>query len=189
MLEMRVSLRYARALFDVANKENIEEQIVKDFFTVMAIKKSSKELRNLMNSPVVPHWKKTKIYEEIFTGQISEAMLRFVQLLAEKHREKLFDSIHFQFTKLYNEKHNLLPVTISTAREIDNKLGDIILDRLANFTGKKLLAEFETDKSLIGGIKIQIDDWVYDATLRTRLKLLKKQLVSSSDIEIDKQTN
>lgn len=189
MLETRISLRYARAIFDVANKENIEEQMVKDFNTVVAIKKSSRELRSIMNSPVVPQWKKSKIYEEIFTGQVSEAMLRFLQLLAEKHREKLFDSIHYHFTKLYNDKHNLLPVTISSAREIDNKLSDIILDRLTKFTGKKLLAKFETDKSLIGGIKIQIDDWVYDASLSTRLKLLKQQLVSSSNLEIDIQTN
>lgn len=189
MIEKRISLRYARAIFDVAEKENIEEQVVKDFDTVNKFKEESRDLFNLMNSPVVPYWKKVKIYEEIFKDALSEAMLRFIQLLAEKHREKLFDSIHFQFMKIYNQKHNILPVTVTTARDIETSLKDKVISQLSNYTGKKVLAEFEKKPDIKGGIKIQIEDWVYDASLSTRLKLLHEQLIGSSELEIDIQNN
>ena len=36
------------------------------------------------------------------------------------------------------------------------------------------------EPELLGGLVVQVDDWVYDASVRTRLDILRKQLVERS---------
>lgn len=189
MFEKRISLRYARALFDVAESEKIEETLLKDFETLSEYLSISKDLFRMMNSPIVQHHKKTKIYEEIFTGKLSEVMLRFIQLLSVNHREFLLNSIIYQFKKIYNQKHGLLPIEVTSARDLDDTIQKELIERVAKFTGKKILPEFKLDTTMLGGVVVRIDDWVFDASMKTQLETLRNKLISGTNLEIDLKNN
>ena len=49
-----------------------------------------------------------------------------------------------------------------------------------NFDKEKLKLTQKVDPSLIGGIKIALDDKVYDASLKTKLNDLKKHLLGGT---------
>ena len=55
--------------------------------------------------------------------------------------------------------------------------GDIVR-RLEQATSKKIRATFAVDARLIGGAKVQIGDRLIDASLRTQLDHLARQLAS-----------
>lgn len=176
MTEQKVSYRYAKAIIDAATKENQLEVIRKDFLSLIDIINQSKDLKNLIMSPIVQVYKKKKVFEEILKGHTSPLFLNFLLLVTEKRRENLIFVIHEEFTKIYNHMNNILPVTITTANALESKLTDTITSKLTEWTGKSIIPDYKIDKSIKGGIKVRIEDWVFDASLKTKLQSLYREL-------------
>ncbi len=179
MTEQKVSYRYAKAIIDSAVEMNQLESIKKDFSYFVNMLSGSKELKNLIKSPIVQVYKKKRIFEDLLKENTSPLFLNFVLLVAEKRRENLLFVINEEFIKIYNEMNGILPVTITTANSIDANLSDKITKKLHEWTGKSIIPEFKIDKSIKAGIKIRIDDWVFDASLKTRLQSLYHELADA----------
>ncbi|HPU24473.1 MAG TPA: F0F1 ATP synthase subunit delta, partial [Candidatus Kapabacteria bacterium] len=80
----RISIRYARALLDTAKPLNILDNAFNDLIKVETIISISQDLRNLIKSPIIKAHHKSKIFKEIFSNKVSEIVLNFLVLLAEK---------------------------------------------------------------------------------------------------------
>lgn len=180
MTEQRVSSRYALALMNTAKQENLVEKVFEDFQLVKSYIDASRELKYLLKSPVVGHFKKKSALKDIFEGKIHILTLNFLLLLADKRREEFTLDIIFQFEKQYNEVNGLLPVDITSAIELDEVMKSRINVKLNSITGKKVLSNYIIDKSIKGGVQVRIENWVYDASLANQLKALHKSLAEGS---------
>lgn len=176
MTEQKVSSRYARALLDIADKEAITDKVIVDLDLVSEMIRSSKELNNLVQSPIVADWQKKKIFQELLSGKTQEVTLKFIELLIDKGREVLIENIIDRFLKLYDEKNNRVKIDVTSATELTDTLKSKIVAKLTEATSKTIIPTYFTDPSVKGGISIRVNDWVYDATLLTQLKLLKEDL-------------
>lgn len=177
MTEERVSSRYASALFDAAEKENIIEIVMNDVLLIRDYLKTSRELFLLIKSPVVYHWQKKNIFKELFESKIQAMTLNFLLLVADKKREFLLWDILAAFEKLYNYKTGKINAEITTAVELNDLLKTSVVSKLTEKTNKHVLSSFDVDPSLKGGVKIRIEDTVYDSSLANQLRLLKKSLI------------
>lgn len=182
MTEKRVSTRYARALYYIANQLDKTTELFDDLQRVSDMIKSSVDLKYLLKSPVVQFWKKKKIFEEIFTPLVSELALKFFLLLADKHRENLIPDINVQYIEIYNRIHGRIPVNITSAVDIDDSTKKSIISKLTEYTKQEVLPNYLIDKNIKGGIKIKIDDWVFDASIKNQLAQLHKKLASGESI-------
>lgn len=179
MKQERASLRYARALLENAIETSQAETVLEDLNRIEHSLNSIRELHNLVHSPIIPEYKKKEIFKEVYKDMISELTLRFLLLLADKNREELILSIKSEFFKLYNKEYNRQPVTVYSAHELSDDLMKLLIGKLENMTQKKILPTFKIDKTLKGGIKIKIDDVIYDASLENQLQQLKDKLIAN----------
>lgn len=176
MTEQKVSSRYANAILDIAEQESLTNEVIRDFELLQSMLDSSKELVTFTVSPVIADWQKKKIYEELISSKVHKLTMNFILLLINKGRIDLLPSIIIQFGNLYNLHNNRVKAIIKSASELTETVKSKIMLKLTEITGKVILPEYKTDKSIKGGLSIQINDWVYDATLKTQLELLRKQL-------------
>lgn len=176
MTEQIVSTRYANAILDIAERESLTKDIISDFEVLRKMLLSSKELLNLIKSPIIAELHKKKVFQELLSNRVNKLTMNFVLLLINKGRIELLPSILIQFINLYNLHNNRVKAKITSASELTEPLKSKMMLKLTEMTGKIILPEYKTDKSIKGGISIQIDDWVYDATIKTQLELLRKQL-------------
>ena len=81
---------------------------------------------------------------------------------------------------LYAEERKLLPVTITSAVELDEgtvkKIGDEIQDQ----TGKRIELTTSVDPDVIGGLAMQVGNVIMDATIRARLERLRKEVAKAA---------
>lgn len=182
MTEQRVSTRYARSILETANQENITGRVLEDFYTVLEMIKASRELQNLIDSPIVQYWKKKKVFTELFSPVVSELTMKFINLLTEKRREKLISHIIIQYEKLYNKLNGRLPIEIFSAIELSDEIKNKITEKMKEKTGKTVLTSFIIDPSLKGGMLIKVDDWVFDASVKNQLEKLFEKLASGQAI-------
>jgi F-type H+-transporting ATPase subunit delta len=176
MTEQKVSARYARALFDLALENKLQEVIFTDLKYVSSTILSSSDLASVLRSPVITSHKKIKILEEIFASNVDKLTMNFITLLANKTRENLITSIYYQFEIIYNEFKNNIPVTFVTAVELDQTMKSSLIEKITKMTGKNVLDTFVVDPKIKGGLLVKIQDWVFDATIENQLKDLYNKL-------------
>ncbi len=173
MHEKKVSSRYAKAIYGLAKESNLQDTVLSDFTLILKTIADSKELSNLVESPIISSLKKYDVFKEVFEDSISDITYRFIKLLTEKSRENLLDDIAIEFEIIYNEANNRLPVIIYSAVELDEDAKSQILSKLTEWTKKIILSEYKVDPSLKGGLKIKISDWVFDASVQNQLDKLR----------------
>lgn len=176
MTEQKVSHRYALALLETAKLEGLVENIYKDLKFIRHTIEQSKDLKNLTFSPVIPYWRKKKIYEAIFSDKLNPLTFKFIDLLTDKRREKLLPDICYQYEVLYDTLNNILPVEIESAIELSEEIKNKITKKIEKNTNKKVIPDFKINKFIKGGLLVKIQDWVYDASLKNQLEILFKKL-------------
>ncbi|MBQ6268579.1 MAG: ATP synthase F1 subunit delta [Bacteroidetes bacterium] len=177
MYNSKVAMRYAEALFCVSKEQNNLEVVLDELLSISKLSKESQELRSLIISPIISDSKKEQLFEAIFKNKISDLTFDFLILLIRKNRINIINDIYISFNKLYYKEKGLLAVTVTTAIPLQEELKNEIINKLELTTNKKIIPTYIVDKTLFGGIVINIDDWVYDASIKRQLEIIHTHLI------------
>ena len=80
------------------------------------------------------------------------------------------------FVSLLDEREGVRQIMVYTAVPLAEKEQEGLRAALAAKLGAEIRLKSTVDESLIGGVKVRIDDTVYDASLRCQLNALKHSL-------------
>lgn len=174
MKDTLLTRRYAKAFLNFAIQNNMAEKGLSDLETVCETINESHELRGLLSRPFISAQKKSEIIARIFKDNVSAKTLDFIIIMIEKNRTEIIGEIYEQYRDLYNEYMNIEIVTITTAAEIDEATRQKFLYFVKDVIKGKIQIVNNIDKSIIGGFIICRGDYVYDASIRTKLKKLSK---------------
>ena len=109
-----------------------------------------------------------------------ERFLNFLELLAERHRMPAIFRIRRAYDALWREENKLLPVTVTSAVELDEGLVEGLGKRIEEQTGKKVELTSKVDPDVLGGLVLQVGNMVLDASIRNRLEQLRKQVAKAA---------
>ncbi len=171
-----ISTRYANALMDISEENKSFERVVQDMNLISNTLENSKELRNVLISPIIAPEKKTNILLEVFGTLIGDDVRNFLKFLVDKGRENVLYEIAKRFLNLSDEKIGRVKVDITSAVDLDESQKSKIKNKLEEMINKKVIPNYKIDNSIIGGFKARFNDTVIDATVQHQLELLKKKL-------------
>jgi F-type H+-transporting ATPase subunit delta len=178
-VDSKVSFRYASSLLELAIEKKILDAVSKDMEFLKSAIQGNAQLRNLFSSPVVKPHAKIAIMEEIFSKGHPETT-KFLNFVIDKQREDFLLGIASKFLELRDEYNGFVNVLIKTVYEFDEEQKKRLKQKLENLLKKKVGFNFQIDKSLVGGFIAQVNDTVYDASLKHQLELLRVQLLENS---------
>ncbi len=84
------------------------------------------------------------------------------------------------YDALWREANKLLPVTVTSAIELDEGLVEGLGRRIEEQTGKKVELTSRVDPDVLGGLVLQVGNMVLDASIRNRLEQLRKQVARAA---------
>ncbi len=177
MSEIKISKRYARALFEFATEQKKVEEVKNDMEYVYQLCEVSTDFVKLLKSPVIKVSKKVEIIKAVFDGKLSELSSQYLEIIAKSRRETFIPAIAKQYIASYNESIGLKIVDLETAYDMDDKLKQQIIKALSEQTGKQIQLNEKINEDLIGGFIINMDNRQYDASIRARLTKLKAEFV------------
>lgn len=172
---IKVSGRYATALFQLAVEYNILEKVKEDMELVAEVVESSRDLLLAFRSPLIIVPKKVKLLEAIFQGRVSDLTLKFLTLITKKGRIVFLDSISDSFMEMYKIHHNIKTVYVETAIGIDVATKEKIREIMKKNTPYSIELFPIINPNLIGGFRLKYGDTLYDASLKHKLVMLKKE--------------
>lgn len=107
-------------------------------------------------------------------NHLPEAIKQFVLILQKNNKLKKIDCIMEEFVSYSKKQVGIKNIEIESARKLEQPT----LNKIKKIFGKKSEITEIINDSLLGGIKIKVDDLVYDASLKLQLKSLRQQLIS-----------
>ena len=170
---------YARSLFEVAKEHNTLDDIKEQLDQFADEMDTNRELQVFFFSPYFSSAeKKDGISKVVENGD--EHVIRFLELLAERHRMPALFRIRKELARLWAEENQLLPVTITSAVELDEDTVKNVAKRIEDQTGRKIELTTDVDPDLIGGLQMRVGNMVYDATIKNRLEKLRREVARAA---------
>ena len=179
----RLAARYAKAILDLAIEKGQLETVYKDMVFLRAIYRSSRDLVNLLNSPIIKADKKRHILEAITAGRISPLTTAFNALMMSKEREAYLPETAAAFEEQYKAYKGIQTVKLATAVPLSEGLKQAILNKVK--TDRRLPEidlETEVREELIGGFVLEIGDELIDASIAYDLRKIKRQFENNDFI-------
>jgi F-type H+-transporting ATPase subunit delta len=170
---------YARSLFEVASEQKKLDEIKDQLGEFADALTSTHDLQVFFFSPYFSTTEKEEGLDKAISGA-DEALVNFLKLLIENHRMPVIFRVRRAFDTLWDEENRLLPVSVTSAVELDKKTVGEIGDRIAEQTGRKVELSAHVDSDLLGGIVVRVGNQVLDASVRNRLEQLRKQVARAA---------
>jgi len=181
MTRKTAAARYARALFDVAQKEHADldriEQELAQFTELMG---AHVTLGKVLLNPAVPAPRKSAAVTELTSrAGVSTITGKLLVLLADRDRLVLLPDLQAAYRDRVLAYRNIVRAEVTTAAELPPERAVHIQQSLAGLTGRTVTVETRVDPGIIGGVVARIGSMVYDASVTRQLERMKERLVES----------
>jgi len=170
---------YARALFEAARDDEVLDRVHDELTQFADALDDDRNLQVFLFSPYFSSEEKKDGVRRI-VSDADERLLNFLELLAERHRVPALFRIRRIFDSLWAEENKLLPVTVTSATELDAGLVEEIGKRIEEQTGRQVELSSDIDPDVLGGLRVRVGNMVLDATVRNRLEQLRKQVAKAA---------
>jgi F-type H+-transporting ATPase subunit delta len=177
-----VASRYARALADVIAEAKLDPAgAVTQLRSLLAAYEESAPLREVWQSPAITHEQKQKVLDALAQrlGVTDAPVRNFILVLIGHDRIALLAEIVAQVELELNRRGGRIEAEIVSARELGAEQRTTLVAEIGRLTGKTVLANYVTDQSLIGGVKVRVGSTIYDGSVRGQLERMRQQLVES----------
>ncbi len=169
---------YADSLIQVGKDGIISyDTILKDLNIVKEIIAESDELVKVMDNPAISINAKNEIIDSVFSNQISDKIINFLKILIDKNRFNELEQIILSYSNEVDNINNIKRVKVFSAVEITPDRKQRLIEKLQNKLQKNIAVDWLTDKDIIGGLVIKIDDDVIDNSLKNKLESLSKNII------------
>ena len=170
-----VSRRYAKALFDISKEKSLEQKMFQEVNGILEIIDRENNFIKLFESPVLSSKDQKLMIEAVFSVKdkkkiiVSEEIFKFLKVIASNRRLKILVSIFYSFLNLVKSMHQEVNIKITSATAINEKILMQIKDIFLKRTEKKVNIVSYVDKSIIGGIILQIGSNLIDASIKSKI--------------------
>jgi F-type H+-transporting ATPase subunit delta len=170
---------YARALFEAAKEQDVLDRVHDELAEFAEALEDDRDLQVFLFSPYFSSDEKREGVRKI-VSDADERTVNFLGLLAERHRMPAIFRIKREFDALWADENKLLPVTVTSAVELDEGLVEEIGKRIQEQTGRKVELSANVDPDVLGGLMVRVGNKVLDGTVRNRLERLRKQVAKAA---------
>jgi F-type H+-transporting ATPase subunit delta len=182
MRNPRLATRYAKSILDLAIEQNSLEATLTDMRNMSHVCTISPEFEMMLQSPVIKGDKKLGVIFAVLASQELSVLTKgFITLLVNKGREQNLPEIAKAFITQYNLLKHIRTVKLTTAAPVSDAVKNSISAKVATFMpSDSMNLETAVDESLIGGFVLEVEDQLFDGSVKKYLNDVKSTIIDQS---------
>lgn len=110
--------------------------------------------------------------------EIERKIQNLFKILAKNRQSKLISKFENEFKLVWREVNGQLEVLVTLPYEPTDEDKMSLIKLLSEALNKEIILNVTVDEAVIGGMKIEFEDCVIDATVQQNLELLKQSINS-----------
>ena len=134
----------------------------------------SEELQGALRDPLIPFERKQGIISDLLGNRVSGVTVSLVNMLVGVNHIKDFVPIVKRMRELAAEAEGHVVAEVRSAIELDDATKDRLVAKLNEVTGKAVKLNVVLDPSVVGGLVAQVEDTLFDGSVRSRLLELRE---------------
>ena len=173
----KISVRYARALFQTTQEQHCEDAVY-DGFTRFAHNYllAIAQFNEVLADPIVAKEEKVRLLEMAIGEPLHDTLKQFIAFVVNQNREDKMFFIAMKYLEMYRAKHHILSTQVTTATELPKATYDKIKAFIKQTFDADAEIDAKIDPSLIGGFILDIENTRMDASVAGQLIALKNRL-------------
>jgi F-type H+-transporting ATPase subunit delta len=178
VVQSKISYAYARGFFSLLMErdQKLIDKVYKDFELLLySIGDESSQTYKKLVSPLISNADRAAIIGSL-SGDLEKLLIDFLTLLIEKNRLGHIYEIYEACLLLRDESNGIVRGEVRVAEKPDKDRQDDIIRSLSKITGKKVLAEFVEDETVIAGFITLMGNHYIDYSLSSHLKQMETEL-------------
>lgn len=171
-------IAYGDALFRLALEDGKLEERKNEVIWVQKVLEENKEFIRFLDYPQISKKRKVNTAECILENHISKDFMGLFLLLIRKGRNREIQEILVYFLEREREYRKVGMGSVLSAILLTDKQKKQIEEKLLDITDYKTISlQYIVDKSLIGGLIVQIGNKIVDNSIRGRLDRMTEELI------------
>ena len=172
--------RYSLALYELANESNVILKIEENSNALLKLISKNIDFKDLIKDPTVSQVDLNKVIDKISQNSNLELLFKnFLNFLISKRRFFFVEQILKKFNEICSEKRGELKAEISSAKELTQNEINKIKDELSNNFKSKVKLSYNHDKSLIGGLVVQVGSMMIDTSIKNKLQQIENRMIEA----------
>lgn len=166
------------ALLEQASREGALEQVEEELFQVSRLIEDSSDLSGALDDGRGTPGRREGIVERLLEGRAHALTIALARRGVGRRSELKPARRLLEFAQIASARRRRLLAVVASARPLSpeqlSRLGSI----LAGIYGRELQINTELDEDVVGGLRIEVGDDLYDATVLARLAQARTRLVA-----------
>jgi F-type H+-transporting ATPase subunit delta len=171
-----VALRYAEALYELAQEAGRTAAVLTDLASVKAALDANPELWRKLLHPRTSTAEKVALLEQSVLAGKDRLVANTFRLIVQRRRESMLGGFFREYLDVHERREGILRVEVDTAKDLRDSEQEQLRERLAAATGQAVVLEPRTVPELLGGMRLRVGSRLVDGSLKTRLDKIARGL-------------
>ena len=167
----------AAALLVVARKIDAVDEVQRSIKLVLELLKKDARFRAFMQSKRFTTKEKTEVIRSGLKDVCHPILQELLIIEIGENPTILLRDLSYFFNTMVIDELNIVPVTAYVADELSNVEVADLQKTLEKSIGKDTELDLKVDPSLLGGIKLRIENTYLDASIKTKMDSLRRDLL------------
>jgi len=179
MTHKQSAKRLADALYSVSEQNDVLDKVHHGLNQVNQLVKTESQFRAFVQSKRILSEQKATILNTVLGDKGHPLVAELLSHLKGSQATPILRQVAELFNRQYKAGRNIVSVTGTLAKEMgeDEKLS--LKSSLDQVLGKDTDLSLDVDESLIGGIRLRIENTFLDASVQNQLRTLHRELTQS----------
>ena len=164
-------------LFECANNANALDEVRDSIFLLDELVRSNIDLKSFVQSKRLSQEQKLTVLVQVLGSSVHSLVLGIVSFLSGMHTNKTISRIKKYYFEQYKNIKNKVSVHAVVSSKIDKEGASIMKEKLDQVLSKDTDLSIEVDESLIGGVKLRIENTYLDASIKSQINNVKLDLM------------
>ena len=171
-----ITSRYAEALYSLKKDENSLESSQKEIKELIKVLKENPDFLVLLTSSYKEFEEKEEIIDKVFIG-VDEEIKTLIKIVVKNHRGQYLTEIFENYNSLVNEYRGVLEGLVYSTEPLSESQVATLNSAIGKIETRPVELKNIIDPSLIGGVKVVINDHIYDGSIKRHIDDMKIALL------------
>lgn len=174
--QLIIAQRYAHAFLNVFSLSSLD---LKKLTSAIEFLKQHPEIATFLKIPLLaPEIKLEALKESVVKSfELPASFDALIDLLVQKKRSELLLQVLEEIKNDYQAQHAIQQFSISSSSELSAEQKNILENYLTDVTGATIITDYDIDRKLIAGIRMQSDQLQWEYSIAEQLKKIRASLI------------
>ena len=168
---------YSNILFECAKDMSVLDEVRDSIFNIDNLVRSNADLKSFVQSKRLLKEDKLKILDKVLGSSIHGLVLGIISYMSGMQTNKTIGLIKKYYHELYKNISNQVSVQAIVSNNLNEKETKELKDKLDKVLSKDADLSIKVDASIVGGIKLRVENTFLDASLKSQIKNIKLDLM------------